>query len=388
MTEEIRAFAGPAEAAAFQRFCAWLRELYQLEMPHFIARNYDSPLDLARDPVALLRLLRLGALRKLAPTVARYFRDPRLQRIFSFQSMYAGLSPFEALAIYCVITYMDTVEGVYFPDGGMHEVARGLAGAAEKAGATFRFSTPVERILRRPDGSVLGVRLASGELVAADAIVCNADLPVAYRSLLGLPPPRVARRGRYSPSCIVWLAGVRGRLPPNATHHNIHFGRTWREAFTAVLERGERMPDPSILVTSATASSPSLAPSGSSSLFVLEPAPNLDGHVDWEAERPRLRDEVVQRVGEIGYPVEDVVVERLTDPNDWQAQGLERGTPFALAHRFFQTGPFRPANVDARIPGLAFTGMGTVPGVGIPMVLISGRLAADRVDEWERSRRS
>src|SRR5262249_56520871 len=79
-------------------------------------------LDLARDPMALVQLVRLGGLRKLAPTVAGFFRDPRLQRIFSFQSMYAGLSPFEALAIYSVITYMDMVEGVYFPEGGMHEV--------------------------------------------------------------------------------------------------------------------------------------------------------------------------------------------------------------------------------------------------------------------------
>jgi phytoene desaturase len=387
MVEEVRAFAGAGEADAFGRFCAWLQDLYELEMPHFIARNYDSPLDLARDPVALFRLVRLGALRKLAPTVASYFRDPRLQRVFSFQAMYAGLSPFEALAIYSVITYMDTVEGVYFPDGGMHEVARGLTRAAEKAGATFEFGTAVERITRRADGAVQGVRLASGELVTADAVVCNVDVPVAYPSLLGLPPPRVAARGRYSPSCIVWSAGVRGRLPSDASHHNIHFGRAWKEAFAALLDRGERMPDPSILVTAATASDPSLAPDGSSTLFVLEPAPNLDGRVDWHRERPGLRDQIVRRVGALGYPVADVVVERLTDPRDWEAQGLERGTPFALAHRFFQTGPFRPANVDRRIPGLVFTGMGTVPGVGIPMVLISGRLAADRVDQWGQVRR-
>jgi phytoene desaturase len=387
MVEEIRLFAGAAEAAAFDRFCAWLRELYELEMPNFIARNYDSPLDLARDPVALFRLIRLGGFRKLAPTVARYFRDPRLQRVFSFQAMYAGLSPFEALAIYCVITYMDTVEGVYFPDGGMHEVARGLTRAAEKAGATFLFGMPVDRIRRRADGSVHGVQLASGEQVAADAVVCNVDLPVAYRTLIGLPPPRAARRGRFSPSCIVWLAGVRGQLPNGAAHHNIHFGWAWRDAFAALLDRGDRMPDSSFLVTSATASDPSLAPDGSASLFVLEPAPNLDGNVDWKVERPRMRDALVKRVASLGYPVEDIVFERLTDPSDWAAQGLERGTPFALAHRFLQTGPFRPANVDDRIPGLVFTGMGTVPGVGIPMVLISGRLAADRVAAWQQARR-
>jgi len=382
MAAEIAAFAGPREAAAFHRFCRWLQELYELELPHFIARNYDSPFDLVRDPAALFRLVRLGALRKLAPTVESYFADPRLQRIFSFQAMYAGLSPFEALAIYCVITYMDTVEGVFFPDGGIHEVGRGLMQAAEKAGASFTFGQPVERITRNADGSVRGVKLVGGEHVDADAVVCNVDLPVAYRQLLGLEPPLVSRRGHYSPSCVVWLAGVRGALPSDAAHHNIHFGTTWREAFDALLRDGRRMPDPSILVTCAAASDPSLAPAGGTTLFALEPAPNLDGHVDWEKERAHLRDELAGRVGSLGYPVDDVVVERLTDPRDWEAQGLERGTPFALAHRFLQTGPFRPANTDRRIPGLVFSGMGTVPGVGIPMVLISGRLAADRIDEW------
>ena len=129
MVEEIRTFAGAGEAAAFERFCSWLGRVYLLELPHFIDRNYDSPLDLARDPMALLRLVRLGGLRKLAPTVAGFFRDERLQRIFSFQSMYAGLSPYQALALYAVIAYMDSVAGVVFPRGGMHAVPRALAGA-------------------------------------------------------------------------------------------------------------------------------------------------------------------------------------------------------------------------------------------------------------------
>ncbi len=381
MAEEIRTTCGPVEAAAFHRFCDWLTELYELEMPHFIARNFDSPLDLLRRPGPLARLVRSGALRKLEPTVGSYFTDPRLRRLFSFQAMYAGLSPLEALAVYSVITYMDTVEGVYFPDGGIHELAHGLTIAAEKAGTTFCFGRPVDRILRRTDRSVQGVRLADGETVTADAVVCNVDVPVAYRTLLGLDPPRVSRRGRYSPSCVVWLAGVRGALPAGAAHHNVHFGQAWREAFDALLREGRRMPDPSFLVTSPTYSDPSLAPEGRTSLFVLEPVPNLDGKVNWHAERPRLRDEIVERIGSLGYPTA-VEVERLTDPLDWQARGLERGTPFALAHRFFQTGPFRPGNTDRHVPGLVFAGMGTVPGVGIPMVLISGRLAADRVDEW------
>jgi phytoene desaturase len=117
---------------------------------------------------------------------------------------------------------------------------------------------------------------------------------------------------------------------------------------------------------------------------VLEPVPNLDGRVDWGREWDRVQAALVERVAALGYPV-DVELERFYDPLDWDAAGMERGTPFSLAHTFRQTGPFRPANVDRRVPGLVFTGSGTVPGVGVPMVLISGRLAADRVDELAAS---
>src|SRR6185295_12075213 len=138
--------------------------------------------------------------------------------------------------------------------------------------------------------------------------------------------------------------------------------------------------DPSILVTTPTVTDESLAPDGCSVLYALEPVPNLDGAVDWRRDGPRLRDDLARRVGALGYPVDAIELERFVDPEEWAARGLERGTPFSLAHRFFQSGPFRPRNVDGRVPGLVLTGMGTVPGVGIPMVLLSGRLAALRVE--------
>ena len=116
-------------------------------------------------------------------------------------------------------------------------------------------------------------------------------------------------------------------------------------------------------------------------LYALEPTPNLDGHIDWGARRGEFRDTLVSRLGDLGYPVDDVVTERFVDPQDWESQGMERGTPFAFSHRFFQTGPFRPNNVDRRVPGLVLVGSGTLPGVSVPMVLVSGRLAAERVEQ-------
>jgi phytoene desaturase len=261
----------------------------------------------------------------------------------------------------------------------MHRVAAGLAEALEKAGVEMRYSTPVARVLCRASGAVHGVELADGEVVTADAVVANPDLPVAYRELLDdVRAPRAARTGQYSPSCLLWVAGVRGVPPSDAAHHNIHFGSTWDESFRSLIHDGVRMRDPSFLVTLHSLDDASLAPSGCTSIYALEPVPNLDGRIDWKRERERITADLRGRVAAAGYPVE-VVTERVYDPEDWKAMGMERGTPFALAHTFGQTGPFRPSNREKRVPGLFFTGSSTVPGVGVPMVLISGKLAAQRV---------
>jgi hypothetical protein len=145
MRDEIARTCGSVDAAAFDDFVDWLRRLYLLEMPHFIDRNFDSPLGLLSSPVAAAKLIRLGGFGRLGPTIRRKFRDPRLHRLFSFQALYAGLSPESALALYAVITYMDSIEGVWFPDGGMHAVGTALALAAEKAGVDFRYSEEVPR---------------------------------------------------------------------------------------------------------------------------------------------------------------------------------------------------------------------------------------------------
>jgi phytoene desaturase len=389
MAAEVAAVCGGAEAAAFERFADWLAELYRLEMDRFIARNVDSPLDLVRPLAPALRLVRHGGFRRLGRIVADAFADDRLRRLFSFQSMYAGLAPYQALGIYAVIAYMDCIRGVYVPDGGMGRLGPALADAVTKAGASVRYEAEVTRILRASGtaGRVVGVELAGGERLAADAVVCNADLPVAYRTLLGgLEAPRAARRGAYSPSCLLWVAGVRGAAPADAAHHNIHFGAEWDGAFRALIRDGTRMPDPSILVTLHAKDDPTLAPPGCSTLYVLEPVPNLDGRVDWTVERERLLVDLRRRVGALGYPT-DAEVDVVLDPLDWEAQGMERGTPFALAHTFAQTGPFRPGNLDRRVPGLVFVGSSTVPGVGVPMVLVSGQLAAERVEAMAGDRR-
>jgi phytoene desaturase len=374
MAEEISAVIGPDEAAGYRRYVDFVSQLYRYEMNDFIDRNIDSPFDLLTPDLA--RLVAIGGFRKLAPKVRQYMKDPRTERIYSFQAMYAGLSPYDALAIYAVIAYMDSVAGVFFPKGGMHAVPSAMAAAAEKNGVEFRYDTEVTSVETSGDRAV-AVHTADGERIAADVIVLNPDLPVAYRDLLGKQPWSV-RRLTYSPSCFLLLAGSSASYSKIA-HHNIHFGRSWRGVFDDLIEKKQFMSDPSVLVTNPTRSDPSLAPDGKQVYYVLFPTPNLDAPIDWRTEGPRYREEVLRVLEERGYVgfADAIEVEDVTTPLDWQRRGMERGAPFASAHSFFQTGPFRPGNLWGE--NVVFTGSGTQPGVGVPMVLVSGRLAAERV---------
>lgn len=382
LREEVRRVCGEDDARALDRFVAWLADLHDVEFDTFIDHNYASPLDLVRSPATAARLLRLGGLGALGPTVARFFADDRLRRIFSFQALYAGVAPAQARALFAVITYMDTVRGVFHPRGGMHAVPVAMARALTDAGVPVHTGVEVTQVLRRGDGAVAGVATAGGERVAADAVVCTVDLPVAYERLLpGVATPRSLRRGRYSPSCVVWHVGASGTPGEHVRHHNIHFGADWDGAFEALVDRGELMPDPSRLVTVPSVTDPTAAPDGATSLYVLEPVPHNGSGIDWARESGPMRERLHRFLESGGYPA-DVVEERLVTPDDWTAQGLHLGTPFALAHTFTQSGPFRPANTDHRVPGLVFAGSATTPGVGIPMVLVSGRLAAERVQEY------
>ncbi len=213
MREEIAETCGSVDAAAFPGFVDWLRKLYLAEMPNFIDRNFNSPLGLVSRPRAAATLLRLGAFGRLGPEVRRRFRDPRLHRLFSFQAMYAGLAPESALSLYAVITYMDSIEGVWFPEGGMHAMPRALAIAAEKAGTQFRYGAEVSEVLRSPTGRAAGVRLADGEQIRADAVICTLDLPTAYERLLpDLRPPRAVWRR----SLFAVRGGLARRCPGSA----------------------------------------------------------------------------------------------------------------------------------------------------------------------------
>ena len=376
MQEEIATKISASEAAGYGRYVDFVTKLYKYEMNDFIDRNIDSPLNLLTPNLA--RLVALGGFRRLAPKVNDFLKDPRTQKVYSFQAMYAGVSPQQALAIYAVIAYMDSVNGVFFPKGGMHAVPRALAGAAEKHGVTFKYGTSVTTV-EKSGKRATAVITDTGERIECDALILNPDLPIAYRDLLGKTPKKVSTL-KYSPSCVTLLVGTKKRYD-HLAHHNIHFGESWDGVFDELIKKQTLMTDPSLLVTVPTHDDPSLAPTDRSSYYILFPTPNLDADIDWKREAPRYRDEMLRVMESRGYEgfADSIEVEEMTTPLDWEARGMERGAPFASAHTFLQTGPFRPRNMAEGFENIVFAGSGTQPGVGVPMVLISGRLAAERI---------
>ena len=376
MEEEIRRTVSAEEALGYRRYVDFVTKLYKYEMNDFIDRNIDSPFNLLTPNLA--RLIALGGFRKLSPKVNQFLKDPRLQKVYSFQAMYAGVSPQQALAIYAVIAYMDSVNGVFFPKGGMHAVPRALAAAAEKHAVTFKYNTTVTG-LDVENGRAKAVITNTGERIACDVVVMNPDLPVAWRDLLGKTPLSV-KRLKYSPSCATLLVGSSKKYD-HVAHHNIHFGKSWDGVFDELIKKKQLMSDPSVLVTIPTKDDPALAPAGKESYYILYPTPNLDADIDWKTQAGPYRDHMIKTLEDRGYTGfgDSIETEVMTTPLDWQAQGMERGAPFASAHTFFQTGPFRPRNLAAGFENVVFAGSGTQPGVGVPMVLISGRLAAERI---------
>ncbi|MFZ2175071.1 MAG: phytoene desaturase family protein [Rhodococcus sp. (in: high G+C Gram-positive bacteria)] len=393
MVAQITRVCGSDEAARYLRLRRWLGRIFDAEYDRFMASNFDSPLDLVSSRAAatdLAKLTALGGFGRLGSRVNRTITDPRLRRIFTFQALYVGVAPSKALAVYGAIAHMDTSLGVYFPEGGMRSIALALADAFTSAGGELHLDTEVVRI-EKTGSRVHAVHTATNGSFDCDALVLTPDSGVVD-DLLRPVTRRRPRRARVSPSAVV----VHGTVPTAVTsgwsarhHHTIDFGDAWKATFaqiTARAGRGQLMTDPSLLLTRPALSDPGLLVrrSGRESepLSVLAPCPNLDSApFDWPSLTGPYVRELLRVLEARGYRgiTDGFVVDHVDTPATWLAKGMTAGSPFAAAHIFRQTGPFRRPNLVKGVDNVVLAGSGTIPGVGVPTVLLSGKLAAARI---------
>ena len=405
MSAEIRRFAEAGgddpepRVAGYLEMREWLAKMFASAYPHFMSASFDSPLDMVGDAGAagdLGHLAQLGAFGSLGRRVDALLGDELLARVFSFQSLYAGVAPKKARAVYGCIAHMDTTMGVYYPTSsrtgsGMGAMAELMAAAFVGAGGDLRLSTPVT-------GLAVGGRDRGVTVVVVDG---------------GSFPAMARRHGRSRssragfPTLALRLSAVRcRRTPPSAMvahgavpvdvarqwprrHHLISFGEAWDETFREISapRGGSLMSDPSLLVTRPAVTCPDRIVVDADGrewepVSVLAPCPNLaSADVNWDLVGPAHLAEVTALLEDRGLTgiAEHWSVGRLDTPATWADQGMIDGSPFGLAHLFRQTGPFRPRNLSPRLPAnLVLAGSTTVPGVGVPTVMISGALAADR----------
>lgn len=374
----------PGVTTRLFRFIGEGAKKYELGMD-FVARNYDRITDLA-NPQAALRLIQTGAYQNLFAQAGKYFKTDKLRKAFTFHSMFLGLSPFDALAMYSLITYADLVEGMQFPIGGIYSIIEDMVKLAGEMGVTLRTGTSVEEIIVE-GGRAAGVRLAGGEVVRADIVVSNADLVYTYKKLVPAQYRRAytdAKLDRMQYACSGYLLylGV-DKTYPHMRHQALYFSEDYRANLDAIFRTKTLPEDPSFHLNNPTVTDPSLAPPGHSVLYLLAPMPNLQGNVNWDEAGPIVREKLLRQLERLVDPDirKHIVWEREYRPTDFARDiNAPYGVAFgSLSHGFFQSSYFRPHNVARDIPGLYFVGQATYPGIGMPMVMLSARLLAERL---------
>jgi phytoene desaturase len=317
----------------------------------------------------------------------RFFDEPRLKAVFTFQDVYMGLSPFEAPATFSMMSYTELAHGVYYPRGGMYRIIESLMQLAAQAGVRFEFNTPVEKVLIE-EQRANGVLLAGGETRSADIVLANADLPYVYTDLL--PADRAARalsRKRYSCSTLNFFWGV-DKVYDELPAHTLFLADDYRRNFDAISHQQALPENPSLYVHAPARLDPAMAPAGQDTLTAIVPIGHLGehDHQDWAASRDLARQQVFRRLELMGIRdlAEHIKFEVTYNPLSWRKRyNLVKGATHGLSHNLTQLAWFRPANRHARYHNLYFVGASTRPGTGLPTAMVSGRLAAERIrDEW------
>jgi len=398
----------PGAGAAIRRYTGQLTEAYRTALDHFLYTTFESPdrtvsAEVARRSGTLASLLT----RTLAQQVSRTTRHPVLQQVLGYHAVFLGSSPYRVPALYSLMSHLDLVDGVRYPRGGMYTVIEAIQKLARAHGVDVRSGADVvavevddaPRSARHPrrTGVARGVRLASGELVPADVVVSGADLFHMETALLApehrtLPASWWVDRGP-GVSALLVMAGVRGPLPELA-HHSLFFTRDWPGNFEAILGPGRstpperlRVPDvASLYVARTTATDPTAAPPGHENLFLLVPFPadpalgaGESGRADLDAHADRYLEQVGRWAGIDGLR-ERVVTRRVVGPADFARDfSAWRGSALGMEHTLRQSAMFRPGDRSPRVPNLLHVGAGPVPGVGLPMCLISAELVAKRL---------
>jgi phytoene desaturase len=376
MEAEI-ARVSPGDVAGYRRFMARSGAICRLGFEQLGHVPFMSVGDLLRHAPDLLKL---GGHLSVHGLVSRYVKNPKVRVALSFHPLFVGGNPFDTTAVYCLIAHLERRWGVHFAMGGTGALVNGLVKLIKGQGGAIRYHADVAEILVEA-GVAKGVRLSSGETIAADIVVSNADAAYTYRNLV----PAAARkrwtdrkldRAKYSMSLFVWYFGTRRRYP-DVEHHTILLGPRYKGLIGDIFNGKSLAEDMSLYLHRPTATDPSLAPPGCDAFYVLSPVPHLDADIDWATQAEPYRQAIERRLSETVLPglQHEIATSLVATPQDFHDRYRSiKGAAFSLAPTLLQSAWFRPNNRSEDVEGLYLVGAGTQPGAGLPGVLSSARI--------------
>jgi phytoene desaturase len=360
---------------------------YRVAFDKLVSRNVDNP---ARWLAALTpsELKRTGLWRSLDRELGRHFRSRHVREALGSYAMYLGGSPYNLPGMFTILPYGELAYGLWLPAGGVYGLVEGVERLARELGVEVRTRARVSKIKTR-GGRVCGVELAGGEMLEAPLVVSNVDVPTTDTELVesgnGFAARARARaaKTRMTPGVVTFYWGVRGEVE-GLGHHTIFLPGDYRAAFDDLLKHKRVPRGLPFYVSVPSATDPGLAPPGCTAVFVLAPTPTLKEMpgADWREESLKIKERVTETLGLHGVRIDParVVCEECYTPEDWRSRfGLYDGSAFGAAHTLFQVGPLRRKNFSEEVEGLYYVGASTTPGTGMPMVVLSGRLVAERI---------
>lgn len=392
MRKHLDAFTGsPQSGEGYERFLRVSERLHGVSDRFFFWRSVGGLRDTMDvggtfSAAVLKDVLSLRMGRSVASVVRSHVPEKRVAQMMDHFTQYVGSSPYASPAVLCGIAHMQTEEGIWYPIGGTRAVPLALERLARELGVTVRVETDVAKITTA-SGRVSGVVTTGGESLDADAVVSNCDSVRTYRELLGGTEQsgRFERANRHEPACsgVVLYLGLDRRYE-QLLHHNFVFSKDPEEEFDSIYRRGEPAADPTAYVCAPSVSEPGVAPDGCEAMYILVHTPYLRPGHDWEAMLPPYRDVILDKLertaGLTGLRDSIRYEASLTPEGIHRRYRVLNGAIYGLASHGKFLGAFKPANRRRDLPGLYLAGGSAHPGPGMPMVLMSGWIAADSLD--------
>lgn len=355
---------------------------YELALKHFLYSNFESlsPFfnkEILKNTPTMLRLMSTS----MHSHVSRHFKSTQLQQVLEYTTVFLGSSPYSAPALYSLMSSLDFNEGVYYPRGTMYAVVESFVKIGDKLGVTYHLNASVEHIITTGKKAT-SIQLKDGTVESADIIISNADLHFTETKLLDPSaqsyPQKYWDKREASPSALLMYLGIEGRVP-EFEHHTLLFTEDWRENFESIFTK-KIAPKPASIYISKTSGVDNTAPKGDENIFVLVPLPA--GMSLTAEEQENLADEYLEQIKTTtGIDLKARTRSRtLFGPNQFSDTfNAWQSTMLGPSHKLFQSAMFRTQNKSKKINNLFYVGASTVPGVGVPMCLISAELLHERI---------